>query len=43
MLPVVFLGSLLFMSGFFAGITLLVALILPHGMPVAPCNTCGGG
>ncbi len=39
----VLLGFLLIMSSFFAGITLLLALILPHGMPVTHCNSCGGG
>jgi hypothetical protein len=40
-LPVALLVPLVVMSGFIAGIILLVALISPHGMPV--CNGCGGG
>lgn len=39
----VLLGFLLIMSSFFAGITLLLSAILPHGMPVTHCNSCGGG
>ncbi len=42
-LPVAFLGPLLFMAGFFAWIILLLAASLPHGIPVTNCNSCGGG
>lgn len=42
-LPVAVLGPLLIMSYFFAGIILLAGLILPHGMPVTHCNSCGAG
>lgn len=32
----------LYLVAFAAAITLLFAAILPHGVPVSPCNTCGG-
>lgn len=37
------LAPMLFMADFAAVITLLLAAILPHGMPVTHCNNCGGG